>query len=519
MNERSRTLRNTLFSTVAVYTEYALGLLASILIARHLGPEGYGAYSAVIWLVALGIAITNSGTASAAIKFVAELRGADREILVPSLLAYLRRAQRRFQLVVMLGGVATLHFGREHFAPELDHLLLIAFLLVTVPLRAGYMFNLGVAKGYENFRATAIVALVASPINVLMVLVGAWTLDGSEELLLGVFAASSVVFYLTSQRQVAALVPSAHGAAPLPAELLARVRRHMLFSAMTVTVGFVAASEVEVMFLNLNGQPDAAGVFKVAHQLATGAAQLVPGVFGALMLPMMANALSRGRDVAGRRLATSTTYLLLLAAPLMAFGAAFGNDVIAVLYGARYADAGWAFTACLLAYAVTVSAQGASSLLISADHQRSVLIVVAACAVLKVALDAVLIALMGLAGAVIAYAVVSVLDAVAIMWLAIRVSGSSPEWGRLMRVLAAAALAGLAAAPLHGRLPPLAAICAGGAVLTALYLPLSLLLGCWSSGDIQQMQHLHHRFGAGRPRAGARLLEWALARTQKEPGT
>ena len=514
--ERSRTLRNTFFSSVGVYTEYALGMLASILIARHLGPDGFGAYSAVIWLVALGIAMVNSGTASAAIKFVAELRGGDREVLVPALLAYLRRAQRLFLLVVIVAGVATLHFGREHFAPELEHWVLIAFLVVTVPLRAGYMFNLGVAKGYENFRATALVALVAAPLNVVLVFVAAWWMEGSEELLLAVFTASSVVFYLMSRQQLATMVPRPAVRVALPAELLARVRRHMLYSAMTVTVGFIAASEVEVMFLNLNGLPDAAGIFKVAYQLSTGAAALVPGVFGALMLPMMAHALSRGREIAGRRFSRSTSYLLLLSAPLMAFGVVFCNDLIAVLYGDRYADAGWVFAVCLVSFSLMTSAQGASSLLISADRQRAVLLVVTGCAVLKVLLDAVLIARFGLNGAAAAYVTVTLVDTVAIVWLAMRTSGAAPEWGRLLRIAAAAALAGLAVWPLHAQLAPVAAVLAGAVVLAAVYLPLSLLLACWDAGDIEHMQQLHQRFGASRPRAGARLLQWALARTARE---
>lgn len=517
--DRSRTLRNTFFSSVGVYTEYALGMLASILIARHLGPDGFGAYSAVIWLVALGIAMVNSGTASAAIKFVAELRGGDREVLVPALLAYLRRAQRLFLLVVIVAGVATLYFGREHFAPELEHWVLIAFLVVTVPLRAGYMFNLGVAKGYENFRATALVALVAAPLNVVLVFVAAWWMEGSEELLLAVFTASSVVFYLMSRQQLATMVPRPAVRVALPAELLARVRRHMLYSAMTVTVGFIAASEVEVMFLNLNGLPDAAGIFKVAYQLSTGAAALVPGVFGALMLPMMAHALSRGREIAGRRFSRSTSYLLLLSAPLMAFGVVFCNDLIAVLYGDRYADAGWVFAVCLVSFSLMTSAQGASSLLISADRQRAVLLVVTGCAVLKVLLDAVLIARFGLNGAAAAYVTVTLVDTVAIVWLAMRTSGAAPEWGRLLRIAAAAALAGLAAWPLHAQLAPVAAVLAGAVVLAAVYLPLSLLLGCWDAGDIEHMQQLHQRFGASRPRAGARLLQWALARTAREART
>ena len=99
MNARSQTLRNTLFSTVGIYTEFFLGMLTSILIARHLGPHDFGSYSLIIWLVAIGVAVTNSGTAGAAIRFIAELRGGGNAQLIEPLLDYLRRAQRLFLLV------------------------------------------------------------------------------------------------------------------------------------------------------------------------------------------------------------------------------------------------------------------------------------------------------------------------------------------------------------------------------------------------------------------------------------
>ena len=79
MSTRGQVIRNTLFSSVGIYTEYFLGMLTSIIIARHLGPADFGAYSLVIWLVATGVVITNSGVSSAVIKFVAELRGAGRD--------------------------------------------------------------------------------------------------------------------------------------------------------------------------------------------------------------------------------------------------------------------------------------------------------------------------------------------------------------------------------------------------------------------------------------------------------
>ena len=165
MTLRARTLRNTLFSSVAMYTEFALGMLTSIIIARHLGPEGFGAYSAVIWLVGMGVAATNSGTASAAIKFVAELRGGDRDALVRPLVAYLRRVQRLFLVVILLIGALALWLAGHRVAPGFHHGMLFAFLVIAIALRAGYMFNIGVAKGLENFRINAMVAVLSTPVS------------------------------------------------------------------------------------------------------------------------------------------------------------------------------------------------------------------------------------------------------------------------------------------------------------------------------------------------------------------
>lgn len=511
MSTRSKTIRNTLFSTVGVYTEFALGMLTSIIIARHLGPDGFGAYSVVIWLVAMGVATTNSGTASAAIKFVAELRGGGNDALIPSLIGFLRRAQRIFMLIVVLAGAGLFLFAGERIAPGMDHRLLLVFLAMAIGLRAAYMFNIGVAKGFENFRATAVVALVSAPVNLALVL-AAWWFDASVEWLLAVFLVSSVIFYLVSARQVAPLLPAGNAGTPLPAVLAARVRRHMWISALTVTMTFLAASEVEVLFLNLYTGADAAGQFKAAYQLAKGAAMLVPGVFGALLLPMMAHAVSQGGAIAGQRFAATTGYLTLLAAPLVAYGAVFTGAIVHVLFGDAYAAAAPAFALCLAGAAITSMTQGGSSLLISADRQGSLLLLVMACALVKIALDVILILEYGLMGGVWAYLIVSVICAVAIMVLAMRASAASPDWGRLLRIMLAAAVAGLVTLPLRDHLLPLAAILVGGALLVAVYAPLTLLFGCWSRGDIEHIQHLHQRFAAGRPRIGARFLEWARQR-------
>lgn len=514
MNVRAQALRNTVFSSVGIYTEYVLGMLTSIVIARHLGPDGFGAYSLVIWMVAMGVTVTNSGTASAAIKFIAECRGAGKPGRIRPLLRYLRRAQLVFMAVVLLVGGTGFYLSGDHVAPGFDHAVLLGFLVLAVALRAPYMFNIGVAKGFEDFRATAIVALISTPLNLAMVL-AAWWLDAPVEGLLAVFVVSSAVFWLTSRHLAARMMPSEPDE-PLPDDLRRRVRRHMKLTAMTVTIGFVTASEIEVLFLNLFDDAAGAGHFKVAYQLAQGAALLVPGVFGALLLPMMANALSQGREVAGRRFVATTSYLTLLAVPLVAFGVTFAGPIIELLYGAAYAPAAPVFAVCLTMLSIATASQGGSSLLVSADRQHQILMLVIAVGIAKVGADAWLISLHGLDGAMIAYAAVSLANSIATMLLALRVSGASPEWGRLARIVVAGALAALAALPLRGLWPPLPTLLVGGIVLSLVYGVLSLLLGCWNRGDIAHMQQLHARFAAGRPAPLARVLAWAAQRARGE---
>jgi len=238
-----------------------------------------------------------------------------------------------------------------------------------------------------------------------------------------------------------------------------------------------------------------------------------------LLLPMMANALSQGRDVAGRRFVASTTYLALLAAPLVGFGAVFCVPIIGFMYGAQYAPAAPVFAACLFACALSTVSQSGSSLLISADRQITILVLVILCGVIKVSLDVILIRAYGLGGATIAYVAAAMFGATANLILALRMIGMQPNWVRLARIILAAALTALTVMPLRGHWPPLPTLIVAGLVTVPVYAVLTLLLKCWSSEDIEHLAQLHRRFAGGRPRVFGRLLAWSgrsVARDQAQ---
>jgi O-antigen/teichoic acid export membrane protein len=358
--------------------------------------------------------------------------------------------------------------------------------------------------------------MLATPLNLGMV-IAAWALHAPVEGFLIVFAISSIVFYVVSRYQVSGLIPPAEtSATALPDELLHRVRRHMRIVSFTVTISAVTATETEVLFLNLLDTAANAGQFKVAYQLASGAALLVPGVFSAVLLPMMAKALSQGKAVAARRFVASATYLTLLAAPLIGFGFVFSDITIRLLYGSAYVAAGPVLAGCLFACSLSTIGQSATSLLVSADHQHSILIRVVIYGILKIIFDVVLITRFGLTGAIMAFVSVLIIGVVMNVTLALRVSGAQLDWARLGRIALALVLASAAAFPLRNIGSPLLVFIVGGLVLSLAYAMLTIVLGCWTKADIGYIQDLHRRIAAERPRALASLLDWAGARAAKD---
>jgi O-antigen/teichoic acid export membrane protein len=516
MSTRSHALRNTIFASIGIYTEYFLGMVAAIMTARHLGPGYYGIYGLFIWFAAVGVVVTNSGITTGVIKFVAELRGGGQQALIVPVLTYLRRVQV-WHLVGVLGvGVILFFIAAGRWAPDL-HGLEFALLVIAVGLRAPYMFNIAITKGFESFDATARIAMLGAPLNLALVAL-AVLLHGPLLWFVVVYATSSLAFFLASRHYATRLIRSMPESVPLPAALIHRVRRHLRLVSATVIIGFVIASGIEVLFLNLYNSAASAGYFKVAYQMAEGISLLVPGVFSAVLLPMMASALSQGHALAGRRFVAATNYLVLLAAPMVAFGVSFAGPLIGVLYGHAYAAAVPVFALFLTSFAISTVSQAATSLLVSADRQHTILTMTIAFGVLKIVLDVVLISHFGLAGATAAVVTGSLINSTIYMALAMRVGRVSLDSGRLLRIVLAAVLA--AALALLTRLLPLLPLwhlLIGFVVVSATYLALTVLFRCWTKGDIKQLQGLHQQFAAGQPILVGRMLGWAALRAGPDP--
>ena len=277
MTERGKVLANTGFSSVGLYTEYLFGLIASIMVARALGPEDLGIYSLLVWIVSMAVIVANAGITTAAIKFIAELHGSGKKMLIPALVARLRRLQRIMLSVVVLAVAITLVLAHDRLAPGVVFWVL-GLVVASVLMRAPYMFNIALAKGAQDFRSTAIIAVVSASANLAMIAVAlAWR--ASLPVFVIVFAVSGVVYFLVSQWRVRRILQDTNDApVSLPADLESRLGHHLRIVAISIVLGSIGSSEIELLFLNILATPSDAGMFKVANALAMGAALLASGV-------------------------------------------------------------------------------------------------------------------------------------------------------------------------------------------------------------------------------------------------
>ena len=459
-------LLDTAYASLALYAEYMLGLVASILVARALQPAEMGVYGLLVWLSATAVALANAGITLGAIKFVAELQGAGQPAVAATLVRRLRRLQHWTLLAVLAAVLLVLAFTHERLAPGVAPWVL-ALVPLALALRAPYMLNVALLKGREDFASVAVVAVCGAVLNLAMVVL-VWNSMASLAAFMAVYALSSVVFWALSQWRATRGGDAAAGE-PLPAPLQARLRHHLRVAAFTSVLGTIGAGELELLPLTLFASAHDAGLFKVASALASGAALLVPGILSAQLLPVMAHARGRGQGEAEARFVGMTTWLLVLGLPLVAFGLVHADAIIELLYGSAYAQAAPVLAALLAARTATVVGQGATAFLLSADRQTTLMWLTVAFTALRLAGVFAATWTWGLPGAIGATLVLSLLASASTILLAMGTARAGLPWWRLARVAVAAALPALASAALTARLPTGAALAAGIAIFALAY--------------------------------------------------
>lgn len=501
-------LRSALLMTGSTYVAYAAGLVASMLVARALGPADFGRYAYLIWLSGVLVLLMNHGLTTSAIRFVSESLGRDDHPGAQALHRWFQK--RQGWSVLLVGGVFVAGLPILKPAGWEGHLAFFALVvLLASGAKAWYLFSISVAKGHGRFGVEASSVSILSLVNLagagVLALLGV-PLEGFMLMFVLVSVAHPVMATVQLRR-----ADIRKGSRECDETLLQRVRPHLFWTMVSTFVFAFSNKAVETFLLNKLAGPEAVGFFTIAATLTRGGVELLSTGLITVLMPMMANAFGAGgRERVNRIAADAVRYFHFLGLLLTGVGFFWAAPVISITYGDKYVPAAFALQMMVIIRGFTLSHAAFSSLLSITDNQR----LRAAESVFAVFVSAVaawwLVPRYGLTGAIAAHML-----STAAMFLfsfgCVRVVLKVPlPYGDVVRMTAAALSA---AAISMGALivtdtPSTLHQILVGVLYVLTYLACTLVFKVWNQYDLAMLGNLGNRIPAFK-RLAFLLIPWA----------
>ena len=483
-------LKNTLYSTIATYVEYFFGLVISILIARQLGPDQFGVYSYLMWLVTLSIILINGGISIGGIKFIAEARAKDVSQDIFPIYRYFQQVQIKKLAVYLLVTCLFVYFFSEqlvkNIAPELLYVVIGASVIKTF-----HTYCISIFKGFEDFRTIAIVVGIVSPINFVLVLVCYFTVQPLEVFLM-VYLIVSITYLLISYPLLFKKIRQyKEKKAKTSSELRTRMSKHLWTTSWTAILSFIVLRQSELFFLNLYSTHEQMAFFNVGYSLAFAAITLVPGVYSAILLPLMArkNKEKGGRSIAQLKLALR--YMLKLIIAIIFPVCFYAEEIFEVLYGHQYSGAILSFQVILICTSLKTLSDCTIAYLLSIDKQALILKLNIVASILTLSLDYYLIKKYQLTGALIAFSISTFFLACAFMVLAIRKLKFKPQWKIYIRTIISGVIAILCVSPITHYLPNIYGVIIGSVGYVIIYILMLLFTFSFRHDDVRLFRRLN----------------------------
>ena len=140
--------------TGSTYISYGLGIVVSALIARDLGPADYGRYAYVVWMSGVLVVIACAAFNTTAIRFISQSTGREDAVQASAVHHSIRRFLWLGIAATAVGFVVmTLLDPPAGWSGMLGWF--IGATLTSFCIKAAYLFDTSVAKGWGRFTIEA----------------------------------------------------------------------------------------------------------------------------------------------------------------------------------------------------------------------------------------------------------------------------------------------------------------------------------------------------------------------------
>jgi len=397
---RGRLIRGGIGSLGVKLVGTLLGLVTSVLLARSLGPDGYGVYAYIFAMISLLAIPSQVGLPSLLVRETAKAHAQGKWGLMRGLWRWSSTVTGVMALVLALLALTIGWFYQEKFSQT--QIATFAWGLALVPLVALGNLRGGALRGLRKVVAGQLPEVVLRPglfvlsLLAVMLLLPEGTLTASTAMALHVMAAA--LAFLAGAMLLWRARPPQLAAHPLP------VYRAREWFGSALPLAFVSGmmlinQQTDILLLGLFRSAEEVGVYRVAVSVATVVAFGLQAIT-MVVSPHFARLYAQGDLKQLQRVVTqSARLILLLALPVVFLVIVLGERLLSEVFGADYASAYLPLVILALGQLVNSAAGSVAALLNMTGHERDTARGVAIAAGLNMLINVLLIPSFGTLGA------------------------------------------------------------------------------------------------------------------------
>jgi O-antigen/teichoic acid export membrane protein len=504
---RAAAAKAVLLVTGSTYVSLLFGLLTSAIIARAVGPEDFGRYSYVMWISGILVVVANNGLTTTALRFISENLGKGDTQAANNAYGWLLRRQRLTLLltVVVFAATVQLTLPLDWNLPITYFVLVVVVSLVA---KAFAILEISAAKGHGQFVVDAVASTIMAAVS-LVVAAGLYLVQAPALAYMVLFAVANIIYYAISRRMTKGygIVPSF---GPLDDELRTRIRSHLFWTiVLTLAAAFGNKASETYLLSKFVGVAEV-GFFAIAVAFTRGGVDMLAVGLNTVLMPLMAHGYGQGGTARVHAILSNSVRLFTFGGFLLAgVGVMWADVIVTLMYGDEFHQASNVLRVMIVVAGITLSQSAFGALLSTTDNQRVRAGVAVASVVVSVVAALILVPLYGLRGAVLSFAVSSLLMYV-VVWVGIsRMLQVRLPWRELARLLLSAATAALLSGALLLLGQSLIVQFCAGLLFALFYLPATVLFRAWHPDDYGQLRPLAKRYPKVLGRAVPALERWA----------
>ncbi len=388
MSTVKRVSKNTFWLTIAELVGKGSGFFIAIILARYLGPEGYGYYTTAIAFAFLFQVIIDFGLKPLLVREVARNNKLAEKYLGNFL------AIKLILTVIYMAGVGIVFWLLEPSFSGLIWVLLAAAHIVLVSFTDIFQ---GIFQAFEKMKFQTIVRSVTKAfvfgLTVLVVVLGLWTTSALLALVVGTAMGTILAAYLCRKHFVKIKLA-------LDKKFLKTAIKHSALFAITNVFIAIYFKIDAVMIESMKGATEV-GYYNTGYELVF-AFMFIPSVLSGAIYPVISRFFKEDKNKISNLVGRLIKYYTITAVALTLFLLLLGGSLIRLFFGVEYEPAISIFHQLVFVLVFVFNNFLVGTLLNASNKQFVTTIAAGICAAVNVTLNLFLIPEYGAAGAAIA---------------------------------------------------------------------------------------------------------------------